>query len=206
MCSSDLIEDNLRRDRYLTKLEQLTGIRYNKLEAAAKAYRAGQKAKKPKPEAVARAVQSLRSSPLEEYCLALILQHPELKGKGEDFPPEYFENSENREIFIAWQEVDNLQALKEKLDEAIHEHLDTLINRSLPPNKVEERYADYNRRLKERYFKNLEAKRAEVFASEAESGGTGADLTKLEEEGIEPSVQLKQIFAQKGQRKSETRR
>ncbi len=82
----------------------------------------------------------------------------------------------------------------------------SLINRSLPTNKVEERYADYNRRLKERYFKNLEAKRAEVFASEAESGGTGADLAKLEKEGIEPSVQLREIFTKKGQRRSETRR
>ncbi len=199
------IEDNLRRDRYLTKLEQLTGIRYDKLEAAAKAYRAGQKAKKPKPEAVARAVQSLRSSPLEEYCLALMLKYPEFKGR-EGFPPEYFENSENREIFIVWQQADNLTELKEKLDESIHEYFDSLINISLPTNKVEERYADYNRRLKERYFKNLEAKRAEVFASEAESGGTGADLTKLKEEGIEPSVQLREIFTEKGRRKSETRR
>jgi len=199
------IKDNIRRDHYLRKLTKLIGTSYNSVEATLKEYLARRRAQTPRQAVTTRAVHPVVSSPLEENCLTLILQHPELKGR-EDFPPEYFENSENREIFITWQEVDNLQTLKEKLDESLHEHLDTIVNRNLPTNKIEERYADYNRRLKERYFKNLEAKRAEVFASEAESGGAGADLTKLKEEGIEPSVQLKQIFAQKGQRKSETRR
>jgi len=199
------IKDNIRRDHYLRKLTKLIGTSYNSVEATLKEYLARRRAQTPRQAVTTRAVHPVVSSPLEENCLTLILQHPELKGR-EDFPPEYFENSENREIFITWQEVDNLQTLKEKLDESLHEHLDTIVNRNLPTNKIEERYADYNRRLKERYFKNMEAKRAEVFASEAESGGAGADLTKLKEEGIEPSVQLKQIFAQKGQRKSETRR
>ncbi len=199
------IKDNIRRDHYLRKLTKLIETSYNSVEATLKEYLGRRRAQTPRQAVATRVVHPVVSSPLEVNCLTLILQHPELKG-GEDFPPEYFENSENREIFITWQEVDNLQALKEKLDESLHEYFDSLIDRSLPTNKVEERYADYNRRLKERYFKNLEAKRAEVFASEAESGGTGADLTKLKEEGIEPSVQLKQIFAQKGQRRSETRR
>jgi len=199
------IKDNIRRDHYLRKLTKLIGTSYNSVEATLKEHLARRRAQTPRQAVATRVVHPVVSSPLEVNCLTLILQHPELKG-GEDFPPEYFENSENREIFIAWQEVDNLQALKEKLDESLHEYFDSLIDRSLPTNKVEERYADYNRRLKERYFRNLEAKRAEVFASEAESRGTGADLTKLKEEGIEPSVQLKQIFAQKGQRKSETKR
>jgi len=200
------IKDNIRRDHYLQKLTKLIGTSYNSVEATLKEYLARRRAQTPRQAATTRVVRPVVSNPLEEDCLALLLQHPELKGGGEDFSREYFENSENQEIFVAWQEADSLQTLKEKLDESIHEHLDTLINRSLPTNKLEERYADYNRRLKERYFKNLEAKRAEVFASEAESGGTDAELAKLEEEGIEPSVQLREIFTQKGQRRSETRR
>ncbi|MBA7614234.1 DNA primase [subsurface metagenome] len=199
------IKDNIRRDHYLRKLTKLIGASYNSVEASLKEYLARRRAQTPRQAVPTRMVHPIVSSPLEENCLALMLQHYELKGR-EDFPPEYFENSENREIFIAWQQADNLTELKEKLDESIHEYFDSLINISLPTNKVEERYADYNRRLKERYFKNLEAKRAEVFASEAESGGTGADLTKLKEEGIEPSVQLREIFTEKGRRRSETRR
>ena len=110
--------------------------------------------------------------------------------------PEYFENSENREIFLAWQEADDPSTIEEKIDPSIQEHLDSLRNKSLPPNMVELRYADYTRRLKEKHFKSVEAKRAEVFAYVAESEGTGADLAKLEEEGIEPSLQLRETFIQ----------
>ena len=200
------IKDNIRRDHYLRKLTKLIGTSYNNMEATLKGYLARRKARKPKQEAVTHALRPLVSNPLEEYSLALILQYPELKGSREDFSPEYFENSENREIFIAWQQANNPADLKKKLDESIHEHFDSLKNRNLPTNKVEQRYIDYSRRLKERYLKSLEAKRAEAFASEAESGGIGADLAKLEKEGIEPSIQLREIFAQKGQRRSEPRR
>jgi len=151
-------------------------------------------------------VQPLLSSPLEEYCLALLLQHPELKNRGEGLLPEYFENSEKREIFIAWQQANNLSSLKEKLDTAIHEHLDSLINRSLPPTQVEQRYVICSLRLREKFLRSLEAKRAEILALEAESGGTNAELAKLQEQGIETSIQLGEVFAQKGQRRSETRR
>ena len=45
-------------------------------------------------------------------------------------------------------------------------------------------------------------KRAGVLALEAESGGTAAELAKLEEQGIEVSVQLGEVFTQKSQRRS----
>jgi len=200
------IKDNIRRDHYLQKLTKLIGTSYNSVEATLKGYLTKRKAREPKQEAVAHVRRSLVSNPLEEYCMALLLQHPELKGSHEDFSPEYFENSENREIFIAWQQVNNLQSLKEKLDTAIHEYLDTLINRDLPPTEVKQRYANCILRLREKFLRSLEAKRAEALALEAESGGTSAELAKLEEEGIEPSVQLREIFAQKGQRRPEPRR
>jgi len=191
------IENDLRRDRYLTKLEKLTGIRYDKLEAATKALRAGQKAKKPMAEAVARAVQPIRSSPLEEYCLALLLQHPELKAQSEGLLPEYFENSENREIFIAWQQANDLSSLKDKLDPAIWEHLDLLITKNLPPNQIEQKYADCGLNLRKKHLQNLAARTAEALASEAERGGTAAELAKLEEQGIEVSMQLGELFTQR---------
>ncbi len=69
---------------------------------------------------------------------------------------------------------------------SIHEHLDSLVNKSLPTTHVEQRYASYVFRLREMFLKNLEAKRAEIFALERETEGPGADLAKLEEDGIEP--------------------
>jgi len=56
------------------------------------------------------------------------------------------------------------------------------------------------------FLNNLEAKRAEIFALERETGGPGADLAKLEEDGIEPSRQLREVFSHKSQSRSEPSR
>jgi len=85
-------------------------------------------------------------------------------------------------------------------------HLDSIIKKSLPSTNVEQRYADYTRRLRERYLKSMEAKKAGILALEAEAGGTSAELAKLDEQGIEPSIQLREIFIQKSQRRPELRR
>ena len=203
------IKNPVRQAHYIQKLARLVGKSERTIEAALSRIKPSPgryKTQESKREAIARAVRPIVSAPLEEYCLTLLLQHPELKASSEDLPPEYFENSENREIFVAWQQADDLSSLREKLDLSLHEHLDSLINKDLPSTNVEQRHADYTRRLRVRFLKSLEAKRAEIFALEAESGGIGADLTKLEQEGIEPSIQLRDIFTRKSQRGSELRR
>ena len=203
------MKDSIRQAHYVQKLARLANVNERIIETELSRMkprpdrRGGQA---PKREAVIRAPRSPLSSPREEYCLALLLQHSELKSANEEISPEYFENSENREIFTAWQQANDLTALKGKLDIAIHEHLDSLINRDLRPNQIEHKYKDCVLSLKREHLQNLEAKRAEMLALEAESGGTNAELAKLEEEGIERSIQLKEVFAQKGQRRSELRR
>jgi DNA primase len=203
------IKDSVRKAHYIQNLARLAKVSERIIEAELSRMRSRpetRRAQVPPQEVVAQTTRSLVSNPLEESCLALLLQHPELKGSQSDLSPEYFENSENREIFVTWQQNNNLNSLKERLDTSIHEHLDSLVHRSLPPNQIEQRYAEYIYRLRERFLKNLEAKRAEIFALEAEVKGAGADLLKLEAEGIEPSIQLKEVFAQKGRRRSELRR
>jgi len=185
--------DYVRLDRYLRKLEKVTGISYDKLESALSKIKSESKSPQPRQEAIAQTVRSLVFSPREEYCLALLLQYPELKDNQDDLYPEYFVNSENREIFITWQQANDLSTLREKLDIAIHEHLDALVNRDLPPNHIEQKFADCKLSLKREYLTKVEAKRASSFAHEVETKGSGADLAKLKEEGIEPSVQIGEI-------------
>jgi len=191
------IKNTVRQAHYLQKLARLVHVSEHSLEAELSRIKPYRKTASPKPETVARPAQPLRSSPVEEYCLALLLQHPELKARCQDLLPEYFENSENREIFIAWQKADDISALKEVLDTAIEEHLDYLITKNLPATQLEQKYADCALRLREKFLRNQEMEREEMLASEAESGGTGADLAKLKEEGIEPSIQLREVFTQK---------
>ena len=201
----DGIKDEIRLDHYMTKLSQLIKIDRRKLEAAFAAYRAKKKTRKPTEKPKTPGGYTFLSSPVEEYCLTLMLQHPELKDSCQGLLAEYFENTENREIFTAWQQVGDLPSLKAELDTTIWEHLDSLITRNLPPASQTERqysFTDCILRLREKFLRNLEEKQAEVLALEAESGGNAAELAKLQEQGIEVSIQLGEVFAQKGQRRS----
>jgi len=184
------IKDIVRQAHYLQKLAHLVKVSEHSLEAALSRIKPYRRATGPKPEAVTHALHPLLSSPVEEYCLALLLQHPELRGNYQGLLPEYFENSENREIFIAWQKASDLLSLKEELDSAIWEHVDSLITRSLPSNQIEQKYTDCVLRLREKFLRSLETKREAILALEREQGGAAAELSKLEEQGIEVSVQL----------------
>ena len=194
------MKGTVRQAHYLQKLARLVKVSERNIEAELSRIRSSpdrRRAQAPRQEVVLHTARPLMSNRREEYCLALLLQHPELKSSQEDLSPEYFANSENREIFITWKQANDLSALKEKLDIAIHELLDSLTNRSLPPNQIEQKYKDCALSLKREYLRNLEAKRAEILALEAELRGTGADLAKLKEEGIETSVQIGEIDAKR---------
>ncbi|MBI2851314.1 MAG: DNA primase [Chloroflexi bacterium] len=187
-------QDGLRRHRYLMQLEKVTKIRYAKLESTVEAFRSRQTIRKPNVKPTARTSKTIVSSPLEEECLALLLQHPELKKINVELLPDYFEGSANREIFSAWCQVGEPDSLRDKLDTALHDFLDALLNRPVLATRIEERYNRYVLRLREEFLRNLERKRAAVFALEAELKGSGADLDKLKEEGIEVSAGLREVF------------
>jgi DNA primase len=195
------IRDNVRRSHYLQKLAGLLNVSERNLEAdlaRLKPKQTSRQAKAPEPKAPA---PGLISSPKEEYCLALLLQRPELKHKDEGLMPEYFENSENREIFIAWRQSDKIEAVREKLEPAIHEHLDSLASKKLLSNNLEEKYAQCVLELREKFLRSLATKIESVLALEAQSGGTAAELAKLEELGTEVNSQLGKIMTKKRQRR-----
>jgi len=197
------IKDPVRQAHYLQKLARLVKVSERSIEAALSRVKPSQDKPKAKESA---ALHPLLSNRLEEYCLALLLQHPELKQSCQGPSPEYFQNTENREIFIAWQQVNDLPLLKEELDSAIWEHLDSLIAKNLPANQIEQKYANCILRLREEFLRSLEIKRGEVLALVAEAGGIDAELAKLQEQGIEVSVQLGEVFIQKARRGKHQRR
>jgi DNA primase len=200
------IEDPVRQAHYLQKLAGLVKVNERTLEAALSKVRPKQvrsKIEKPKQEPT---THPLISSPLEEYCLALLIQHPELKSHQGELLPEYFENSENREAFIAIKQAEDIDAVKEKLDSTIWEHLDYLMKKSLPSDKLEQKLANCILRLKERFLRGLEMKREAIFASEAAAKGSNAELIKLEEQGIEVSSQLREVFIRRAGRGQKQRR
>jgi DNA primase len=143
------IEDEVERSAYLEKLSQLVGVKRRKLEEEAARLRptAAEKVKTGEPISFRSSV----GAPLEEYCLSLLLQYPELREKVGKLSPELFECSENQELFLIWQA--NPQDMESHLDINLYEHLSALSSRLLPPIGEKERekaLSDCIRRLEER--------------------------------------------------------
>ena len=108
----------------------------------------------------------------------------------------YIVNSENREIYSHWREAADILALKERIDPAIHEHLDAVLSKSLPGarNNIEGRFTDCVMELRKTYLKNLAARRSE-------SGETDTDALRLEED-VEISHQLRDLDLRKAKKRN----
>jgi DNA primase len=163
------INDPIRQAHYLQKLAGLVKVDMNTIKASLnrlKSTTTGRPVRQEglKPITPPKTRSTLASSSREEYLLALLLQYNELKIALEGLLPEYFENTENREIYNLWKETGNMVSLKERLDPAIQEHLEIVVSKRLPGagNNIEKRCIDCACELKKTYLKNLAARIAET--------------------------------------------
>ena len=163
-------------------------------------------------EATATPFATLDHDPLEEYCLALVLQNPEFgrlpgesgvpqheealspdPGEGADgLRPEYFFRVENREVFTNWMKCSKLDGLRESLDEELGGHLDYLLAKALPPADRKQREDDLRygvRRLEERYLRELN-REEQVRLAEADPDQRADQERRI----IQLSERLNQIF------------
>jgi DNA primase len=192
------VQNNLRRDRWIMTLSKATKIDYNVIEGLLKKSLIGTQARKPLHRSGIVPVDTVGYIAREEYCLALLVHHPELKKQDEGLKPDYFQNIVNREIYCACLETDDTIALKERLEPLVGEKLDNIAAKPIPAERIAARFTECALALRRAFLINQEAMRSEVFAMvEAETGGKGAALARLQEEGIEPSIQLKDVFARK---------
>ncbi len=203
------MKDPLRQAHYLERLARLLRIDEHVLSDALRKFKAlrkrretvGAKSFKPVTPTV------ISSSPLEQYCLALLLQYPELKSGSTELSPDHFENTENRELYAKWQQSSDLTVLRDSLDSALQEHLDNLMARVFPSiikqneSVRRETIEDCVIRLQEKRLRTLETQNQELLAIEAEIGGTAAQLAKLEEQGLDISKQLQEVFIKQNHRR-----
>jgi len=193
------IKNPIRQEHYLQKLARLVKISERSLETALGRIKSDRRAREPRREVTAPVVRPLLAEPIEEYCLALLLQHPELKAQCPGLLPEYFADTQNREIFVAYMKVKDVKLIKEELDSALHDYVDSLVKKDLPATQIEQKFTQCSQRLQEKFLRSLQAKNTEALALAAESGGPAAELAKLEEQGTKISAQLGEVFAQKRQ-------
>ena len=156
---------------------------------------AATRAGKPVRKAAATPTTPLLSSPIEEECLSLLLQHPELKDESKELLPEYFQNSHSREIFVAWQQSADLESLKEKLDSAMWEQVDDLAAKELLGTRFGEKWSRIVLRLKKEHLRELKMLESAALR-EVGASGDQTGTARLTEDGIEANAQLLEIFRQ----------
>jgi DNA primase len=183
------IKDIVRRAHYLQKLARMVGVTDANLEASMRK-RALAANRKTGPQGDAPATGgTLFKSALEEFCLTLLLQRPELRDRGKQLSSDFFENSENREIFVAWRDDGggSIESVKQRVDFAIHEHLGLVASRSLQLTEIEQKYDDCVLRLREKFLRNLERKREALLEGQTASPD---DMARSKE----VSTELRQVF------------
>jgi DNA primase len=190
--------NEIERDQYLKRLSKLVEVNEKTLidKAAQLRPTAREKGKK----TISLPSTSISRYPLEEYCLSLLLQHPELREHGAALSPEHFEGTENRELFVAWMNSSSIEELRNNLDASLHEHLDELLNKQFPPfsqRELETAIADYTRHLWAQRLRKIKTME-ETLLSEAESEG---DINMIKDKvetllkkSLEPNAQLKELF------------
>ena len=194
----DEIKDPLRQAQYVQKLASLLKLSEPVLMAILRKSQASKRRQQSiELTDQSRFAHQFVSSPIEEYCLALLLQYPELRQLAQELSPEHFECTENRELFVRWQSSPDIPPLGNKLDANLLEHLKYLLNKSIIEKTNREQQlalSDCILRLQERLSRKSEAGRELMFNVTREKKGINAELAKLEEEGISSSQQLKEIF------------
>jgi DNA primase len=201
------IKDPVQQSHYLKRLARELRVEESAIKSALWELKTGWKRpQRSKPTERARLARQLVASPVEEYCLALLLQYPELRPLAQKLSPEHFEYTENREIFVKWQQSSDVSDIENKLDTSLIEHLYYLVNKIFPPaireSEQTRRFdlANCILRLQEKLSRKLETEKEATLEIEREKGGISSELSKLEEQGINSGQQLQDIFVKKGKK------
>ncbi|MFC1945353.1 DNA primase [Chloroflexota bacterium] len=114
----------------------------------------------------------------EDYCLALLLQSPELKSDIGRLSADYFTKSENREILSAWLSTEDIADLKSRVSPLIHEKIDSLLTvKFIGSHDAKYRLDDYVFELEKSYGHSVAAKQAlQSVEVDAETGENVAGI------------------------------
>ena len=125
-----LIEEPVYRAHYVQRLARLALVNEDVVQSALRRSRprtprAGVEA--PEPAFVSQA----QREPGEEFCLALLLRHLELRPEGTALSPELFLLSQHRAIFAAWRETPDLESIRKALLDELHPSLERILQRDV---------------------------------------------------------------------------
>jgi DNA primase len=200
------IRDPVQQSHYLKRLARELKIEESAVRAALRESKAGRKRSQPgKPAEQSGIARQFVSSRIEERCLALLLQYPELRALAGEVSSEHFESTENREVFVKWQHSSDISNLESELDTSLLAHLYYLVDKNFPfPPAIRESEQTRRRdlaqcilRLQEKLSRKLEIEKETTLEMERERGGVSSELAKLEEQGIDSGLKLQEVFVKK---------
>lgn len=192
------VKDPVGQAHYLQKLSRLVAVDQHELASALKRMR-----KRPKPQrspeitpASTLVSSLLPKDPLAEYCLCLLVRYPNLRGNPDLLSADFFPHTESCQLFLAWRDAADVDSMRESLDPALREYLDTLVEKPLPPmgeKEQEDAMADCSRRLRQRWLRDMKAKE-EALISGMQSEDSTADLEELQKLALRLNAQLRDVF------------
>ncbi|UCH86408.1 MAG: DNA primase [Dehalococcoidia bacterium] len=177
------IGDRIVQAHYLQRLARLAQIKESALHQML--VRRGRRQQGSR-EAVAPGEATAEVRPLrdarEEYLLALLLRHPELRPDGLALSPDLLWYSENRQLLQAWQRSSDVEETRQAVIVELQEHLQRIAATNVPPFGEQGAKAalyDCLRRLEQRDLEAIaQANSAALAAREAEDGP--ASIEELE--------------------------
>ena len=191
-------ERHFEQDHYFQALARLLGVTPENLRASL-ARSAAQGGRRQQPRGPERAREDasavpftrLDRDPMEDHCLALLLQDRELGPMAASLLPEHFIRPENREMMAYWAEGYD----PELMDGDLRPHWERLCTMPLPPSDRSQRETalqDSVARLEARYLRRLkmeeELRLTEAGPEEWESGF---------EDVLDLNERMKQLLADK---------
>jgi hypothetical protein len=125
----------------------------------------------------------LDRDPVEDRCLALLLQEPELGNLATSLRLEHFNRPENREVMAYWYQGHE----PELMDEDLRPHWDRLVAMPMPPSDRSKRETDLQdsvARLEARYLRRL-ADEDRLRLEEASTEEKDEERSRLTEASLE---------------------
>ena len=193
------IKDRVRQAHYLQKLARMVAVDEQKLDSELSQLK--QKAtglrRETKSPASPRLISHISTGDsLAEYCLYLLFSYPDLRSHASDLRVDYLLNTEDREIFLAWQNTADVDLLRQELDISLQGHLNALISNATPPlhgDAQERALRQCINRLRERWLKDLKAKE-QILISELEAAGKPFDLQEIQKSAVKLNAELGEVF------------
>ena len=189
------VENFVEQDRYFQRVADLLGVSRQVLEASIGAVRGQSRrpADTPQRRTAVSPFTLAQGDPLEEYALALLLQHPELRAVASGVSPDLFARPDNRELCKRWAECATIEELERDLDPLLASHLTTLLTKPLHFLEIPEREQAVRqvfRRLQERRLREVKLQESQALAGEegVEEG--------WEEQTLKTNEELLRLFRQ----------